>query len=130
MKFTLFTILLSMAAGSALAQVCEWYLNPDDCICMQSTDGSLLRTQTASCCKSLGYKTTNSVRFFPLGLYTSNISRCSVLDLCRIALHCRYSIMSGFSCLGEDVEGRYVGSLLRVGSWEFSLSLIWVYLGF
>ncbi|CCC14177.1 hypothetical protein SMACR_08621 [Sordaria macrospora] len=63
MKFTsLFTCaLMSLSATGALAQVCEWYLNPDDCICMLSTDGSLLRTQTTSCCKKLGYKTMNSI---------------------------------------------------------------------
>ncbi|EAA28798.1 hypothetical protein GE21DRAFT_9688 [Neurospora crassa] len=52
--------LLVTAPGAVVAQVCEWYLNPDDCICMLSTDGSLLRSQTAFCCKKLGYKTMNS----------------------------------------------------------------------
>ncbi|KAK3388450.1 hypothetical protein B0T20DRAFT_464793 [Sordaria brevicollis] len=61
MKLALFTTLLLTATAPALAQVCEWYLNPDDCICMLSTDGSLLRTQTATCCKTLGYKTMNSI---------------------------------------------------------------------
>ncbi|KAK4236667.1 hypothetical protein C8A03DRAFT_16719 [Achaetomium macrosporum] len=49
--------------GGALAQQCpgSWYLEPDDCICMNSRDGSLLKTQTSGCCKALGYKTYNNI---------------------------------------------------------------------
>lgn len=47
----------------ALAQRCpgSWYLEPDDCICMRSTDGALLKTQTKGCCSSMGYKTYDDV---------------------------------------------------------------------
>ncbi|KAM7207916.1 hypothetical protein V8F20_001710 [Naviculisporaceae sp. PSN 640] len=56
-----FTCLLLLGMfGGALAR-CEWYLNPDDCICMNSTDGSLARSQTTTCCKATGYKTTDNV---------------------------------------------------------------------
>ncbi|KAK3485212.1 uncharacterized protein B0T23DRAFT_399809 [Neurospora hispaniola] len=64
--FPLWPLTLLVTAPGALAQVCEWYLNPDDCICMLSTDGSLLRSQTAFCCKQLGYRTMNSVPTFPV----------------------------------------------------------------
>ena len=49
--------------GGAMAQQCpgSWYLEQDDCICMLSTDGSLLKTQTLGCCKSMGYKTYSNV---------------------------------------------------------------------
>lgn len=82
MKFTsLFTCaLMSLSATGALAQVCEWYLNPDDCICMLSTDGSLLRTQTTSCCKKLGYKTMNSVCSSFLPFFFRPLYLLSILD--------------------------------------------------
>lgn len=38
-----------------------WYLEPDDCICMNSRNGTLLKTQTLGCCRSLGYKTYDNV---------------------------------------------------------------------
>lgn len=49
--------------GGAIGQQCpgSWNLEPDDCICMNSRDGTLLKTQTLGCCKSLRYKTYNNV---------------------------------------------------------------------
>ncbi|KAK3385396.1 hypothetical protein B0H63DRAFT_472840 [Podospora didyma] len=45
----------------AFAQCGEWYLEPDDCICMNSTDGNLLKSQTKKCCKVMGYKVAQGV---------------------------------------------------------------------
>jgi hypothetical protein len=59
-----FALLLTLGfLGTAIAQQCpgSWYLEPDDCICMNSRDGSLLKTQTLGCCKSMGYKTYDNV---------------------------------------------------------------------
>ena len=66
MKLATLLLPLTLLITGTAAQVCEWYLNPDDCICMLSTDGSLLRSQTSACCKKLGYKTMNSVRTYSL----------------------------------------------------------------
>ncbi|KAK0712848.1 hypothetical protein B0T26DRAFT_602592, partial [Lasiosphaeria miniovina] len=55
---------LGLRAGGVLAQsACQtdWYLGPDDCICMNSTNGALLVTQTFRCCRSTGYKTAQSI---------------------------------------------------------------------
>ena len=58
--------LLSAVLGLVLVQGiqadCGWYLETNDCICMNSRDGSLLRQQTATCCRDMGLKTTDSVR--------------------------------------------------------------------
>ncbi|KAK4107205.1 hypothetical protein N656DRAFT_849637 [Canariomyces notabilis] len=57
-------ILLSLGLfGGAIAQQCagSWYLEPDDCICMRSTDGALLKAQTLACCKSMGYRTYDNI---------------------------------------------------------------------
>ncbi|KAL2151219.1 hypothetical protein VTH82DRAFT_6317 [Thermothelomyces myriococcoides] len=60
-------LLLTCQAGllwGALAQgQCpgSWYLQGDDCICMRSTDGILLKDQTQLCCKILGYKTYDNI---------------------------------------------------------------------
>ncbi|AEO59841.1 hypothetical protein MYCTH_2308420 [Thermothelomyces thermophilus ATCC 42464] len=61
-------LLLTLPAGilwGALAQEqCpgSWYLQGDDCICIRSTDGFLLKAQTLQCCMALGYKTYDNMR--------------------------------------------------------------------
>ncbi|KAK3937212.1 hypothetical protein QBC46DRAFT_366374 [Diplogelasinospora grovesii] len=40
---------------------CGWTLDTNDCICMNSVDGSLMKVETSACCKSMGYKTANSI---------------------------------------------------------------------
>lgn len=37
--------------------VCSWRLDGDDCICMNSQNGALLKDQTATCCTAMGLKT-------------------------------------------------------------------------
>ncbi|KAK0725205.1 hypothetical protein B0H67DRAFT_598530 [Lasiosphaeris hirsuta] len=77
-------------AGRTLA-TCgrEWYLEPDDCICMNSTNGALLKTQTKSCCKATGYKTANSI----CGVDRENRQEfkdcCKGLDQESVIGHCR-----------------------------------------
>lgn len=59
-----FTVLFSLGLlGTAIAQQCpgSWYLEPDDCICMNGREGFLLKSQTLGCCKQLGYKTYDNV---------------------------------------------------------------------
>lgn len=66
------TIILGFLSGGALAAgACSWYLEADDCICMNSTNGELLRKQTATICKSMGYQLWGDVR----------ISHCSLAAL-------------------------------------------------
>jgi hypothetical protein len=68
MKLLTFLATLGLVGG-ALAQQCpgSWYLQPDDCICMNSRDGQLLKDQTFHCCKQLGYKTYSNVSSIPAG---------------------------------------------------------------
>ncbi|KAI0865033.1 hypothetical protein F4860DRAFT_462118 [Xylaria cubensis] len=57
------SLLLSM--GTALniferqSDVCKWSLEPDDCICMNSMNGSIMKDPTATCCTDMGLKTSN-----------------------------------------------------------------------
>lgn len=60
-----FICLLALGVFGGVLARCEWYLEANDCICMNSTDGSLARTQTNTCCKATGYKTTDNVGFSP-----------------------------------------------------------------
>jgi hypothetical protein len=61
----IFAVLLSLgfAGGAIAAEQCpgSWYLEPDDCICMNSREGYLLKDQTLGCCRRMGYKTYNNV---------------------------------------------------------------------
>ncbi|KAH6623427.1 hypothetical protein F5144DRAFT_583198 [Chaetomium tenue] len=65
-----FAVLLSLGfvGGVIAAEQCpgSWYLEPDDCICMNSREGYLLKDQTLGCCRSMGYKTYDNVSFPPL----------------------------------------------------------------
>lgn len=61
MRFEIIFLGLGLA-GHAYAQTCGWFLNPDDCICMMSTTGGLLKEQTSYCCRAMGYKMTSNVR--------------------------------------------------------------------
>lgn len=61
MRFEILFLGLGLA-GQAYAQTCGWFLNPDDCICMMSTTGGLLKEQTSYCCRAMGYKMTSNVR--------------------------------------------------------------------
>lgn len=60
-------MLARVVVGLTLALVhgaqgqCGWNLVQNDCICMKSTDGSLLGPETSTCCRDMGLKTTNSV---------------------------------------------------------------------
>jgi hypothetical protein len=45
---TLFVVALGASAD------CGWKLKGNDCICMNSADGSLLRDWTDTCCKAMG----------------------------------------------------------------------------
>jgi hypothetical protein len=58
---------LGFLGGALAQQQCpgSWYLQPDDCICMRSTDGALLKDQTFICCRQLGYKTYDNVSVQP-----------------------------------------------------------------
>lgn len=76
MRTSILLLSLGLVAGS-LAQLPQcpgsWSLSPDDCICMNSQNGALLKSQTAACCKSLGYKTYNSVSLRPAPLPRCNL---------------------------------------------------------
>jgi len=61
MRFEILFLGLGLS-GQACAQTCGWFLNPDDCICMMSTTGGLLKDQTSYCCRAMGYKMSSNVR--------------------------------------------------------------------
>ncbi|KAK4166822.1 hypothetical protein QBC43DRAFT_10607 [Cladorrhinum sp. PSN259] len=63
MKAFVALLALGFFGTSALAQQCPggWNLEADDCICMSSRNGTLLRTQTLGCCRTLGYKTYDNI---------------------------------------------------------------------
>lgn len=65
MKASLVLASFVLAHGSFAASSCGWQLKPDDCICMNSADGSLRDDETAVCCRNMGLKTTNNVRDAP-----------------------------------------------------------------
>ena len=43
------------------AQQCGWNLDGNDCICMNSRNGALMKDQTAECCKDMGLKINSLV---------------------------------------------------------------------
>ncbi|KAG7293925.1 hypothetical protein NEMBOFW57_003985 [Staphylotrichum longicolle] len=87
-----FGLLLTLGfLGGAIAQQCpgSWYLEPDDCICMNSRDGSLLKTQTLGCCKSLGYKTYDNICAVDRTKRQAFKDCCKNLDQESVIGHCR-----------------------------------------
>jgi hypothetical protein len=54
----LFTSLVVARGGLA---ACGWKLQPNDCICMNSVDGSLEKVATATCCQDMGLKNIDNV---------------------------------------------------------------------
>jgi len=63
MRLTIAFLALGLAKGGVSA-ACRggWLLEPDDCICMNSTNGDLLEWQTQSICNAMGYRTADKVR--------------------------------------------------------------------
>ncbi|KAI0197649.1 hypothetical protein F4808DRAFT_438245 [Astrocystis sublimbata] len=56
-------LLFTMAEGLNIFErqtdVCKWSLAPDDCICMNSMNGSNMKDLTAVCCGNMGRKMSN-----------------------------------------------------------------------
>ena len=73
-KGFVFALVAAVGARTALAfdadstAVCGWYLNPNDCICMNSADGKVMNAETSSCCQEMGLKAAGNVGF-PFGNY-------------------------------------------------------------
>ncbi|KAK1830109.1 hypothetical protein QBC39DRAFT_285918 [Podospora conica] len=88
MRFDILFLGLGLA-GQAYAQTCGWFLNPDDCICMMSTTGGLLKDQTSYCCRAMGYKMTSNI------CGVDRINRQGFKDCCKglnqesVIGHCR-----------------------------------------
>ena len=65
MRLSQFIVALGFSSG-VLAAPCRtgaaWYLEPNDCICMNSTDGAILEKQTATICAAMKYRTADNVR--------------------------------------------------------------------
>ncbi|KAK3690322.1 hypothetical protein B0T22DRAFT_404815 [Podospora appendiculata] len=94
MRATILLISLWAACGGALSSAesvatCEWYLNPNDCICMNSTDGSLLRTQTTACCKANNYQAANSICAVDSDSRQDFKDCCKGLNQKSVIGHCR-----------------------------------------
>lgn len=65
-----FLFLTSLVLGTELLDardrdVCKWQLDPDDCICMNSVNGTLMRDPTTTCCLDMGLKTSNMASHRP-----------------------------------------------------------------
>ncbi|KAK4154009.1 hypothetical protein C8A00DRAFT_14841 [Chaetomidium leptoderma] len=77
--------------GEAIAQQCpgSWYLEPSDCICMNSRDGSLLKTQTLGCCKAMGYKTYDNICAVDINKRQTFKDCCKGLNQESVIGHCR-----------------------------------------
>ncbi|AEO68152.1 uncharacterized protein THITE_28340, partial [Thermothielavioides terrestris NRRL 8126] len=77
--------------GGALAEGCpgSWYLQPDDCICMNSTNGALLKVQTLISCRSLGYKTYDGICAVDHDNRQAFKDVCKGLDQESVIGHCR-----------------------------------------
>jgi hypothetical protein len=60
MKVSILAVALAFAHGSLAS--CGWTLKPNDCICMNSVDGSLMDDETATCCRNMGLRTKDNVR--------------------------------------------------------------------
>ncbi|KAK5657456.1 hypothetical protein OQA88_3028 [Cercophora sp. LCS_1] len=69
------SIIIGLGFTSGAFAACGWILAPDDCICMNSTDGSLLKKQTSDCCWSMGYRTAQNV-----GGHVRALVCCSRID--------------------------------------------------
>ncbi len=57
----LIPLAIDIAMCQGVAGSCGWYLNPNDCICMNSVDGRVMAAETTGCCKEMGLKAANNV---------------------------------------------------------------------
>ncbi|KAK4032922.1 hypothetical protein C8A01DRAFT_40635 [Parachaetomium inaequale] len=88
-----FSLLLTLGflGGAIAAEQCpgSWHLEPDDCICMNSKEGYLLKTQTLGCCKSMGYKTYDNICAVDHNKRQKFKDCCKDLDQESVIGHCR-----------------------------------------
>jgi hypothetical protein len=56
------TFITSLALAHGAFASCGWKLKANDCICMNSVDGSLMDDETATCCRNMGLRTMDNVR--------------------------------------------------------------------
>ncbi|EGS22275.1 uncharacterized protein CTHT_0017940 [Thermochaetoides thermophila DSM 1495] len=82
---------LGFLGGALAQQQCpgSWYLQPDDCICMRSTDGALLKDQTFICCRQLGYKTYDNICAVDRNMRQTFKDCCKGLKQESVIGHCR-----------------------------------------
>lgn len=62
MRLSSASLLLALGAG-ANAQGCGWYLNGNDCLCMNSATGAAWTEWTNYCCNAMGRKSGGFVSF-------------------------------------------------------------------
>ncbi|CAP64859.1 uncharacterized protein PODANS_5_4050 [Podospora anserina S mat+] len=93
MKFSLALITVGLFGGALAQQGVQcpgsWYLQPDDCMCMNSREGYLLKTQTLDCCKKLGYKTYNNICAVDRNKRQTFKDCCKDLNQESVIGHCR-----------------------------------------
>ncbi|CAK7203023.1 hypothetical protein SEUCBS139899_005752 [Sporothrix eucalyptigena] len=53
---TVITFTLTLFVARTAHASCGWQLEPNDCICMNSTNGVLLTDATSVCCRDMGRK--------------------------------------------------------------------------
>ncbi|KAH8899167.1 hypothetical protein GQ53DRAFT_836249 [Thozetella sp. PMI_491] len=56
----LFEIAVGLFLWDGALASCGWYLNANDCICMNSVDGHLMADETSFCCQQMGLRASNN----------------------------------------------------------------------
>ncbi|KAK1752959.1 hypothetical protein QBC47DRAFT_50113 [Echria macrotheca] len=82
-------LFLSLGLSSGALAACDWYLQPDDCICMNSTNGALLKSQTATVCRFMGYRTASSICGVDREARQEFKDNCKGLNQENVIGHCR-----------------------------------------
>ncbi|KAK4445524.1 hypothetical protein QBC34DRAFT_441551 [Podospora aff. communis PSN243] len=91
MRLSQILVALGFTTG-ALAQCrpgLNWYLEPNDCICMLSTTGELLTQQTNSICAQMRYRTIDGVCMVDKDMRQEFKDRCKALKQESVIGHCR-----------------------------------------
>ena len=62
----LLVFLFVFAFAEQIHAQCGWQLDGNDCICMSSSNGSVMLPETRECCKDMGLSITGNVSTIPL----------------------------------------------------------------
>ncbi|KAB5584856.1 hypothetical protein GE09DRAFT_1209499 [Coniochaeta sp. 2T2.1] len=82
-------LLATLALTHGALGSCGWKLKPDDCICMNSVDGSLMDDETSVCCRDMGLKTQNNICGVNHNTRQTFKDCCKWLNETSVIGHCR-----------------------------------------